>query len=291
MSPRFKLAEFHPPATLLAAINACLGGRRDEHVARCVAVNTANNSHLPIDRWGSESFRAAYTLAHQFYHGPGFPQFALDLVQAKLDAVVGGSTRPYYSPTAKNILDHARNGLTGGLSWHDDRWHQPAQKVADDLYAHFHGRKITTPGAGAGASDELDQPSAGQAMSPDSGPVAAGSTPAPGAPTGVKFDQGKLRFDLVPWRALEKVVRVLMYGAEKYTLRDEAGNVIRDGSQNWRKVPELQERYQRAAFRHGVADMKGEQFDPESGLEHLAHRVCCDLFRLEDLALEEEEGQ
>lgn len=38
---------------------------------------------------------------------------------------------------------------------------------------------------------------------------------------GVKKDEGKLRWSLLPWDALEAVVRVLMFGANKYTFKYE----------------------------------------------------------------------
>lgn len=36
---------------------------------------------------------------------------------------------------------------------------------------------------------------------------------------GVKKDEGKLRWSLLPWDAVEEVVKVLMFGANKYTFR------------------------------------------------------------------------
>lgn len=38
---------------------------------------------------------------------------------------------------------------------------------------------------------------------------------------GVKKDEGKLRWSLLPWDALEEVVKVLMFGADKYTFKYE----------------------------------------------------------------------
>lgn len=53
------------------------------------------------------------------------------------------------------------------------------------------------------------------------------------------------------------------------------------GEDNWRKVPELRRRYYAAAMRHLVAWWGGERLDPESGLHHLAHALCCVAFVLE----------
>lgn len=86
---------------------------------------------------------------------------------------------------------------------------------------------------------------------------------------GKKYDSDKLRFDLVPWTALEAIIRVLMHGAKKY------------GDENWKKVTPFGSRYLSAAFRHLVAYARGEENDQESGESHLAHIGCCILFLLE----------
>ena len=83
---------------------------------------------------------------------------------------------------------------------------------------------------------------------------------------GRKDDAGKARWDLVPWGTMSKVAEVLTYGAEKY------------GDDNWRAVPEPERRYFAAAMRHMVAWQGGEACDPESGLPHLAHAMCCLMF-------------
>ena len=86
---------------------------------------------------------------------------------------------------------------------------------------------------------------------------------------GRKDDDGKPRWDLLPFKALSSVVDVLTYGARKY------------GPGNWRKVPRARSRYLAAAFRHLVAACRGEACDRESGLPHLAHAACCLLFLIE----------
>lgn len=89
------------------------------------------------------------------------------------------------------------------------------------------------------------------------------------APTeGVKYDDSKPDYTLLPWDALEEVVRCLEYGARKYA-RD-----------NWKKVPDAFDRYERAGFRHRAARVRGEDVDPESGCRHLAHEVCSLLFQM-----------
>jgi len=85
---------------------------------------------------------------------------------------------------------------------------------------------------------------------------------------GRKFDAGKLDYTLLPWDALEEVVKVLAYGLKKYE-RD-----------NWKHVPDAMQRYEAAGMRHRVARLQGEANDPETGISHLAHEVCCLLFQL-----------
>jgi hypothetical protein len=89
---------------------------------------------------------------------------------------------------------------------------------------------------------------------------------------GVKHDQGKRRFSLVPHDALRQIIDVLEYGARKYEV------------DNWRKVPDARTRYYDALHRHVDAWWGGERNDPECGLHHLACAGCCVLFLL---ALEE----
>ena len=86
---------------------------------------------------------------------------------------------------------------------------------------------------------------------------------------GRKFDGGKLEYGLLPPLALEEVVKVLTFGAQKYE-RD-----------NWQKVPDAKRRYFDALQRHAWAWKQGEQMDPESGIHHLAHAMCCLMFLYE----------
>ena len=87
--------------------------------------------------------------------------------------------------------------------------------------------------------------------------------------TGLKFDSEKPRMDLLPPKAIFEVAKVLGFGAEKY------------GPENWRLLDNLQGRYTAGALRHIFAHMDGETLDVESGLSHLAHAICCLLFKLE----------
>jgi hypothetical protein len=92
--------------------------------------------------------------------------------------------------------------------------------------------------------------------------------------TGMKFDQEKPDYTLLPWGSVEEIVKVLDLGAKKYA-RD-----------NWKLVSNGKTRYLAAAFRHMAAYAQGQRTDPETGLSHMAHVGCCVLFLL---ALEQQE--
>ena len=84
---------------------------------------------------------------------------------------------------------------------------------------------------------------------------------------GRKDDTGKLPWHLLPGDALEEIVKVLQFGANKYAERNwEAG-------MKW-------SRPFAALMRHSWAWWRGEQLDKETGLSHLAHAGCCLLFLL-----------
>ena len=87
--------------------------------------------------------------------------------------------------------------------------------------------------------------------------------------TGIKYDSAKPKMNLLPPKAIVEVAKVLTFGAEKYD------------AENWRKLDDLQNRYTAGALRHIFAHMDGEKLDPETGLSHMAHALCCLLFKLE----------
>ena len=84
----------------------------------------------------------------------------------------------------------------------------------------------------------------------------------------LKFDQGKPRYSLVPASALEAVAMVLTFGAEKYS------------AESWREVEDT-DRYLDALIRHVEAVRKGEVYDQESGLQHMAHVATNAMFLFE----------
>jgi len=84
---------------------------------------------------------------------------------------------------------------------------------------------------------------------------------------GVKDDHGKAPWHLLPPDAMEEVLNVLSYGADKYAPR------------NWEKGMDWSRPFS-AMMRHMWAWWSGEDNDRESGLSHLAHAACCVLFLL-----------
>ena len=78
---------------------------------------------------------------------------------------------------------------------------------------------------------------------------------------GPKFDQGKLRYSLVPPVAIKAIADVLTYGAEKYA------------PNSWQTVPNAEERYTDALYRHLESYRAGEELDDESKRSHLAHAL------------------
>ncbi len=94
-------------------------------------------------------------------------------------------------------------------------------------------------------------------------------------PVGIKADDNKRRYDLLPLEAIDEVVKVLTFGAGKY------------GAENWRKIEHGKARYFAAALRHldhAAQRVARERDLQESNLSPLlAHAVCCVLFMLESL--------
>lgn len=85
---------------------------------------------------------------------------------------------------------------------------------------------------------------------------------------GIKHDQGKLRYDLLPPEPIEELVKILTHGAAKY------------GPNNWQGLDHFEDRYYAACMRHLQLWRQGERLDKDSGLSHLAHAMCCITFLL-----------
>lgn len=85
----------------------------------------------------------------------------------------------------------------------------------------------------------------------------------------VRYNQDKLRYDLIPPEFITALAEVFTFGAKKYT------------PNNWKGfTPEQQEEIKGSLLRHIYAYLEGEENDPESGLSHLAHAGCNLAFML-----------
>ena len=72
------------------------------------------------------------------------------------------------------------------------------------------------------------------------------------------FLDKKLRWDLLPLKEIEDIVRVYTAGANKY------------GDNNWQHLDNGYQRYKAAMFRHLLEYEKGNVYDEETGCRHLA---------------------
>lgn len=84
---------------------------------------------------------------------------------------------------------------------------------------------------------------------------------------GLRYNKGKLRYDLVPTDSMAEFVKVMTYGSIKYAER------------NWERGQKWSIPYA-SCMRHLNAWFAGEETDPESGLPHLAHALCNVFFLL-----------
>lgn len=85
------------------------------------------------------------------------------------------------------------------------------------------------------------------------------------SPVGLRFNEGKVRWDLIDPTAVEGVAKVLAFGTEKYT------------AENWRKGLSWKSTL-RSLESHLQALKRGEDIDPESGLPHIDHLGCNWMF-------------
>lgn len=80
-----------------------------------------------------------------------------------------------------------------------------------------------------------------------------------------RFNNGKLKWSYIHWPSMEEMVKVLMYGANKYA------------PHNWMKGLPMTE-ISESLLRHLFAFMQGEDIDPESGESHIGHMMCNLMF-------------
>jgi len=85
---------------------------------------------------------------------------------------------------------------------------------------------------------------------------------------GLKYDSDKPQMQLLSSIAIAELSKVLTFGAHKY-----AAHNWRNGISSTRLLG--------AALRHIFAYLGGQTNDPETGLSHIAHAMCCCMFILE----------
>lgn len=81
----------------------------------------------------------------------------------------------------------------------------------------------------------------------------------------IRYNADKLKWSLVDFNALEDMVRVLEFGAKKYS------------PDNWKNGLKTTEVFE-STLRHLTAYIQGEDDDPESGLPHTGHILCNAMF-------------
>jgi len=97
----------------------------------------------------------------------------------------------------------------------------------------------------------------------DSSAKALASTTLP--TTGIKYDDGKSQHHLLDFYSVDQLSKVLSFGAGKY-----APNNWRNGIKFSRLIS--------STLRHVFAFARGETYDRETGLHHMAHAMCNCMF-------------
>lgn len=92
---------------------------------------------------------------------------------------------------------------------------------------------------------------------------------------GIKYDESKVDWNLLPLDVIQDVGLVFMHGAKKYS------------PDNWKHV-EPKERYFAATLRHLTAHQSGEYIDNDSGLPHIHHAIASLLILAKRIKMEEE---
>lgn len=85
------------------------------------------------------------------------------------------------------------------------------------------------------------------------------------SPVGIRFNKNKLRWGLVHYKSLEPLVRVLMFGADKYD------------DDNWKKGMKKKEILE-SLQRHLAELIDGQTHDEESKMHHIGHILANAMF-------------
>lgn len=93
----------------------------------------------------------------------------------------------------------------------------------------------------------------------------------------LRYNTNKPKFSLLDQDFLKETAEVMTYGLEKYTLRDENGDIITTGKDNWREGLSWTETLD-SLYRHLHAFQKRDLIDNESLKHHLAHAAANIMF-------------
>ncbi len=80
--------------------------------------------------------------------------------------------------------------------------------------------------------------------------------------TARRYNNNKIRLELIPEEFEWELGKVFTMGADKYTIRDEEGNIIDDGANNWRKGLAWKS-ILASVYRHLNKFERGEDFDTD----------------------------
>jgi len=80
-----------------------------------------------------------------------------------------------------------------------------------------------------------------------------------------RYNQGKLKWSYISFKALEPMIEVLMLGAKLY------------GDKNWQKQMDTTEILE-SMQRHLASLFDGEEFDKDSKLKHIGHIMANAMF-------------
>lgn len=92
-----------------------------------------------------------------------------------------------------------------------------------------------------------------------------------------RYNEGKPRYSLLDKDFLEEFTKVMTYGYNKYTTKDEQGNIISTGRDNWRLGLSWSDTID-SMMRHLAEFRDRKLYDDESGLHHMAHIACNAMF-------------
>lgn len=124
---------------------------------------------------------------------------------------------------------------------------------------------LAAPDTPTGASN-TESPTVSE-QSPTVGSAISKERPDNSHAVGLKYDEGKLPWNLIPPESIEQILEILDFGQRKYA------------AWNWAKGISYSRVFS-ATMRHLWAWYRGEENDPETSKSHLAHAAACIVFLL-----------